>query len=132
MPIEIKVGEPHLTIHHGHGVLISEPDGSMIQPSQKGLFFRDTRLISRWRVTAQGEPWILLNCANEAYCIARLALTNPKLKTDRGEVQERTLGLLITREIGEGIHEDLHLSNYGQYLNGTGGEIVEDANVVNS
>jgi glycogen debranching enzyme len=114
MSIIIKVGEPHLTIHHGHGVLISDPDGSMIQPSQKGLFFRDTRLISGWRATAEGEPWILLNSANEAYCVARLVLTNPKLETDRGELQKHTLGFLIGREIGEGIHEDLDLSNYGK------------------
>ena len=114
MPIEIKVGGPHLTIHHGHGVWISEPDGSVIQPSQKGLFFRDTRLISGWRSTAGGKPWILLNSANEAYCVARLVLTNPKLHAACGELQQRTLGLDISREIGEGIHEDLDLSNYGK------------------
>lgn len=113
MSIEITVGAPHLTIHHGHAVLVSEPDGGIVPPGQKGLFFRDTRLMSSWRVTAEGKPWTLLNAANEAYDVARLVLTNPKLTTACGELGQHTLGLTISRTIGDGLHDDLDLANYG-------------------
>lgn len=29
MAIEIKIGEPHLTIHHDYAVLLGEPDGAV-------------------------------------------------------------------------------------------------------
>jgi glycogen debranching enzyme len=36
-------------------------DGQINWPSDKGLYFRDTRLISNWSIYANGEPWMLLN-----------------------------------------------------------------------
>jgi hypothetical protein len=35
--------------------------GRLNWPSDKGLFFRDTRVISNWSIYANGEPWTLLN-----------------------------------------------------------------------
>jgi glycogen debranching enzyme len=113
MSIEIRIADPHLTIHHGHGVLVTEPDGCVRQPSQKGLFFRDTRLISGWRLTIEDAPWIALNSANEDYDRARLVFTNPKLTTPQGEMKEHTLGLTLTRAIGDGLHDDLDIVNHG-------------------
>ena len=61
MSLEIKVGPPQLAIHQGHAVLLSEPDGQINWPSEKGLYFYDTRVVSSWTVYANGEPWDLLN-----------------------------------------------------------------------
>ena len=71
MSLEIKVGPPQLAIHQGHAVLLSEPDGQINWPSEKGLYFYDTRVVSSWTVYANGEPWDLLNsgtttCARRA------------------------------------------------------------------
>ena len=114
MPIEIKIGEPHLTIHHGHGVMVSDPDGSLAQPSGKGLFFRDTRLMSTWSITAQDRSWQLVNSANESFCSARVVLINPPLKTMEGELKQHTIALTIGRLFGDGLHEDVDVHNYGQ------------------
>jgi hypothetical protein len=57
MSLEIKVGPPQLAIHQGHAVLLTEPDGQINWPSEKGLYFYDTRVISSWTVYANGEPW---------------------------------------------------------------------------
>jgi hypothetical protein len=57
MSLEIKVGPPQLAIHQGHAVLLSEPDGQVNWPSEKGLYFYDTRVVSSWTVYANGEPW---------------------------------------------------------------------------
>jgi glycogen debranching enzyme len=114
MSIEIKIGGPHLTIHHGHGVMVSDPDGSLVQPSQKGLFFRDTRLMSAWSITAQDRAWRLVNSANESFCLARVVLINPPLNTMKGELPENTIALTIGRLFDDGLHEDIDVHNYGQ------------------
>ena len=46
--LEIKVGPPQLAIHQGYTVLVTEPDGQIDWPTDKGLYFLDTRLISGW------------------------------------------------------------------------------------
>ena len=38
MPIKIQVGPPQLAIHQGQMVLVSEEDGEIIGPSEKGLY----------------------------------------------------------------------------------------------
>jgi len=40
---------------------VSEPDGQIHSPGEKGLYFFDTRVISSWTIYANGEPWELLN-----------------------------------------------------------------------
>ena len=61
MAFKVQVGPPQISIHQGQTILISELDGQINWPSDKGLFFRDTRVISNWSVYANGEPWTLLN-----------------------------------------------------------------------
>ncbi len=59
--LEVKVGPPQIAIHDGYAVLVTEPDGQINWPTDKGLYFRDTRLISGWCIYANGETWELLN-----------------------------------------------------------------------
>src|SRR5262249_57876674 len=57
MPFKVQVGPPQISIHQGQTVLISELDGQINWPSDKGLYFLDTRLISSWAIYANGQPW---------------------------------------------------------------------------
>ena len=50
MAFKVQVGPPQISIHQGQTILISELDGQITWPSDKGLFFRDTRLISNWSI----------------------------------------------------------------------------------
>jgi N-terminal domain of (some) glycogen debranching enzymes len=52
MAFKVQVGPPQIAIHHSHTILVSELDGQIKWPSEKGLFFRDTRLISNWAIYA--------------------------------------------------------------------------------
>jgi N-terminal domain of (some) glycogen debranching enzymes len=61
MSFKVQVGPPQISIHQGQTVLVSEADGQILWPSDKGLYFLDTRVISSWRVYANGVPWELLN-----------------------------------------------------------------------
>ncbi len=80
---------------------------------KKGLFLRDTRIISGWRLTGAGKSWTLLNSENETYHSVRIVLVNPKLALAHREVPPHSLGLTITRDFGGGLHEDIDLQNCG-------------------
>lgn len=113
MSLEIKVGPPQLAIHQGHAVLLTEPDGQIKGPSHKGLYFYDTRVISNWTVYANGEPWDLLNGGTTTSVSAAIFLANRELVTEAGAIAPHTIGLVLSRHIGGGLHEDVDLVNYG-------------------
>ena len=56
MALEITVGPPRLAINEGYGVLITDQDGQIRWPTDKGFYHSDTRVISSWRIFADGEP----------------------------------------------------------------------------
>ena len=118
MAFEITVGPPQLSINQGWAVLMSEPDGSLGDrphgAGDRGLYWRDTRLLSGWRVRANGIAWTPLNSAAVGHFAAQVFLTNQAFPAEGGDVPERTLGLCVGRLIGEGgMHEDLDLANHG-------------------
>jgi glycogen debranching enzyme len=113
MTAEITVGPPRLAINHGHTFMVTEQDGQITWPTDKGLYDHDTRLISSWRVYANGESWELLNSANIAYYACRVFLLNRPFLSEHGQVPGGSLGLTISRTLGGGLHEDLDLVNHG-------------------
>jgi glycogen debranching enzyme len=112
MPYKVQVGPPQIAVHQGMTVLVTEPDGQVQSPTDKGLYFFDTRLISGWTVYANAEPWDLLNGGAITNDSARIFLTNRMFLTEDGTVAPRTLGFVLSREIDGGLHEDLDISNY--------------------
>ncbi len=113
MPFRVRVGPPQIAIHQGQTVLVSEPDGEIVFPSEKGLYFRDTRLVSSWSIYANGEEWDLLSGGAVTYYAAHLFLTNRPIATQDGDIRPRTLALEISRSLSGGMHEDLDLTNHG-------------------
>jgi glycogen debranching enzyme len=114
MALEITVGPPRLAIHQGYGVLITEPDGGIPWPTDKGFYHSDTRVISAWQIFADGEPWDLLNSSEIAHFAARVFLVNRSLQTQAGPIAAGALSLAISRSIGGGVHEDLDLVNHSR------------------
>jgi glycogen debranching enzyme len=113
MALEITVGPPRLAINQGYGVLISDQDGQIPWPTDKGFYHSDTRMLSAWYIFADGEPWDFLNSGNITHYASRIFLKNQKIITREGVVPPGTLALSISRSIGGGIHEDLDITNHG-------------------
>jgi glycogen debranching enzyme len=113
MAFKVQVGPPQISIHQGQTVLITEQDGQINWPSEKGLYFFDTRVVSSWAIYANGEPWELLNGGAISYYASRIFLTNRSLLTEDGTIPQRTLGFTISRSISGGMHEDLDVTNNG-------------------
>ncbi len=114
MAYEIGVGPAQLAINVGECVLITETDGAIRQPSERGLFYRDTRLISEWEVRVDDRPWTLLNSAATAHFALQIVMVNPALPTDHGEIPERTVSLTVSRMLDAGgLRETLAIRNHG-------------------
>ena len=113
MDLEITVGPEQLVVHQGHSILLTDRDGQIPWPTDRGLYFLDTRMVSSWQIFANGEPWDLLSSAPVAHFAARVFLTNRKFATEDGEIPERCLCFELSRTIGEGLHEDFDITNHG-------------------
>ncbi|HET9791197.1 MAG TPA: glycogen debranching N-terminal domain-containing protein, partial [Candidatus Angelobacter sp.] len=76
MPFKVQVGPSQIAVHEGETMLVTEDDGQIRWPSEKGLYFFDTRVISSWSIWANGEEWDLLNGGAVTYYAARIFLAN--------------------------------------------------------
>ncbi len=113
MTFKVQVGPPQIAIHHASTVLVTETNGEMMWPSDRGLYLLDTRLISAWSVQANGENWELLNGGAVRHDMSRIFLTNREFQTEDGTIPRRTLSLVLSRQIEGGMHEDLDMVNHG-------------------
>jgi glycogen debranching enzyme len=114
MPFKVQVGPPQIAIHQAMTVLVTESDGQINSPSDKGLYFFDTRVISAWSVYANGTPWDLLNGGAVNFDAARIFLTNQPFLTEDGAIPSQTLAFEVARVLDHGLHEDLDIINHGQ------------------
>jgi len=113
MTLEIAIGPPQIAINQGHTVLVTDRNGQISFPSDMGLYFFDTRLISSWMIFANGVRWQLLNSGNPFHYASRIFLTNAAIDTEQGTIAQHTLQLCISRSIDGGVHEDIELTNHG-------------------
>jgi glycogen debranching enzyme len=113
VPVQISVGPPVLTINQGSTFMVTSLNGEIAADSEQGVFAGDTRFVSHYTVSANGLPWVSLTSTATSYFAAGIYLRNPALPTEQGVVAEGTLGLAINRAVGDGIHEDLDVTNYG-------------------
>ena len=113
MPVEISVGPPTLCINQGSTFMVTDLNGEIRTESELGVFADDTRFVSHYTIYADGYPWRRLTSATTSYYAARIYLTNPAFTAAAGFIPEGTLALYIGRQVGEGIHEDLDVTNHG-------------------
>ena len=114
MPMQITVGPPQLRVHAGQTVFAAEPDGSVTSGSTGGLIFRDTRLISGWALYASGVKWELLNSGGLAHHAARAFFTNAAISGRDATIPARALGLVLSRWIDGGVHEDIDITSHAR------------------
>ncbi len=113
MAFKVQVGPPQIAIHQGLTVLVTDPDGQITFPTERGLYFCDTRILGVWGIQANGIDWDLLNGGAVTHDCARIYLTNRGFDTEDGPVEEKSLSLAISRSIGGGLHEDIDVTNFG-------------------
>jgi glycogen debranching enzyme len=115
MPVQISVGPPVITINQGNTFMVTDRDGEICRDSEQGVFWNDTRFMSTYQITANGEPWTRLSSSPMTYYSARVYLTNQLMSTEAGDIPAGTLSLTITRAIEDGVHEDLDVANHNLF-----------------
>lgn len=112
MPIDIKVAPPSIVMSQGRTFMVTDQRGEIAPASDEGVFAMDTRFVSYYRLFINRESWIPVNSSQLSFYAARMHLTNPKLRTEEGDLAAHTLRLTLERSVGEGIHEDFTVINY--------------------
>ena len=107
----MTVGPPLITITRGYTFVLSELDGCITAYTDQGIYSRDTRYVSNYDIFADGERWILHNSGAIAYYASRAYLTNPRIITEYGDIEPGALGLVFSRAVHDGIHEDFDIFN---------------------
>jgi glycogen debranching enzyme len=113
MPVEVSVGPQALIINHGTTFAVTDLQGEIASGSEQGMFHDDTRFVSSYRIFTNGERCVLLTSGTPTYYLARVHMMNRAFATEDGDVAQGTLGIVLTRAVSDGIHEDVDVTNHG-------------------
>src|SRR6266571_4892122 len=99
-----------ISILDGSTFVVSDRRGDIdAAPDQPhGLFYADTRFLSRWVLTLEGRPLEVLSTDDVDYFSAQFFLYPPT-----GTIYKNpAMSVIRQRTVGDGIHEDLLLLNH--------------------
>jgi glycogen debranching enzyme len=98
-----------VTLLEGSTFAVSDRDGDMAGHRPHGLFFRDTRIVSTWRLTVDDQPLDALAAVPEgAYAATFLARMPP-----REGLADPSVLVHRRRLVGDGLREDVSVVNHG-------------------
>ncbi|MCW2829134.1 MAG: Amylo-alpha,6-glucosidase [Marmoricola sp.] len=105
----VSTGRATVTLVEGSSFCICTPSGDLTGVGPMGVFFRDTRILSRWDLTVDGDrPEPLAVMTPDPYRAMFLGrLPRRSGRTDSNILVERE------RRVGNGIREDLRIRNPG-------------------
>jgi glycogen debranching enzyme len=96
-----------LTILEGSTFCVSDERGDIVEPTM-GLFAHDTRFLSRWALTINGAPPLILSSRKVEYYSAAFFLRNPVV----GGLEHDEVSIARERFIGDAMQEHLVVSNH--------------------
>lgn len=100
-------------------VLATAPDGSISQPGKHGLWVYQTRMLSkyRWLINGRAPEAAGLSMVEQHSLLAYYIAAPPNCKdTDTHDCNptQQTIELRLSRFVGDGMHEDVDLTNHTQ------------------
>lgn len=110
-------------VSQGRAVLATDRDGFISGGADHGLFVHETRLLSRYRYLIDGGPPRAVALSNVeqhtwlGYYIALPPGVEGGRDTGSGQMEvisEQTVELRLSRYVGDGLHEDVDLTNFTQ------------------
>jgi glycogen debranching enzyme len=99
-----------ITLIEGTAFCVCLPSGDILPGGTDGVFFRDTRLASRWELLVDGdpvEPMAVL--PDQPFCATFVGRSHP-----RPGRAESTVLVTRTRYVGDGMREDIAVRNFAE------------------
>ncbi len=103
-----ELGPDAIAVLEGRTFMYSDSVGDVPRGSIGGLVHADTRFLSRWALTIDGAPFLVLRAGIIDYYSAEFVLTNPRLEG----LEANSVGLRRLRFVGNGLHERIELESY--------------------
>ncbi len=112
MGMEVRVGPSVVTINQSSTFMVTREDGAIEAGGELGLFAQDTRFVSHYELGINRTPWTLINGGATSYSEARWHYLNPAIETESGPLAARAFGMMVEREIGHGVCEEITITNF--------------------
>ncbi len=112
MSVKVSVNYGQITINDGSTFLVTDSNGAIDDNLAQGFFVQDTRLISYYEVSLNRYRLLHLASSHLTHHSALYQFTNPTFPTVNGMLPQGRLITTIRRDIAEGMHEDIDLTNY--------------------
>jgi len=117
----LQVREDALLVSQGDTVLATRRDGFIEPGAEQGLFVHETRMLSLYRCRiGRKKPFpVALSSIRQDHWMGYYIACAPALREGQGEgdvreAAQQALELKITRVVGEGLHEDIDVTNHTQ------------------
>ena len=110
--------QKRLVIKEGELFLYTDTAGAIPpeEASPLGLYFRDTRFLSRLELTVGGRPPVLLSSTAERDFVCSMELTNLQVKgVDGRRIAQASIHLRRTRLISDRVYELLRIKNFNDH-----------------
>jgi len=107
--------QPRLLVKEDELFLFTDQEGHMpaTENSPLGLFFRDTRFLSRYEMTIGGKPPVLLSSTAERNYVCAVEFTNLQTKGGDGRrIPQTTIHVRRTRLVADRVYELLRVKNH--------------------
>ena len=105
-------GPAGITINRNDRFVVCRPDGTIDGRGDDGFYAADSRFVSGYRISINGEVPVLLSSAGTHFFASRFEFSNPGLFDDDGAIPRNVLSLRLDRSISEGVHEDLDIVSF--------------------
>lgn len=119
--VRLRVRERTAIASRGDTVLVMGRDGSIDGEAEFGLYVHQTRLLSRYRMRLGGVAPLLAASSNarqdrwDAYFIVGPPEEGQvNWRNDPQAASQESLELRVSRVVGEGMHEDIDITNYAR------------------
>src|SRR5690349_21313391 len=120
--VRLRPRDDTLHVSQNRTVFATERNGQITSGAEHGLFVHETRVLSRYGYLIDGEPPFPVALSNvESHSWLGYYITLPPGiqvgPPDQGSGQmrhetEQTLELRVARFVGDGVHEEIELTNY--------------------
>ena len=107
-----------LAVKEADTFLYSDVEGNLADRRELGLglYHRDTRYLSHFRLRVAGTNPILLSSSAERVYVSHVDLTNPDLEQPDGSIiLQHTLNIRRTRSVKGGLYERIRAKNYNRH-----------------